>query len=304
MTSIQPSSDYRAEDQPFLLYIGTYAEAEDAGIYLYHMDPASGKLTLFDSTRAGASPSFLEVHPDGHHLYAVNELFTLQGPPNGAVSALTIDPSSGKLALINQQRSHGNAPCHLTLDPAGRFLFVANYFSGTLAVFPLGVGGRLEEASQVIDQAGLRGVPQEMVAALVGGGDAIALQQVEHLGAGEAVAALECGAEKLLAAFEDGGGEFEVGLAAPVGGQHARGGEAQHPCGVFGWDEVDGAAHGPGADDFCTGDGPFNVGEGGGGGAQAQRPHGLGVILGLDGAQAAHDGFGALELRAGDALVE
>ncbi len=132
------------------LYIGTYAEAEAASIYLYQMDNATGKLEYQDSFKAGANPSFLALSPNSNYLYAVNELDTFQGQPGGAVSAFAIDSSSGKLTFLNQQPSHGGAPCHLTTDQQGRFLFVANYLSGTLAVYPIETDGRLATASDVV----------------------------------------------------------------------------------------------------------------------------------------------------------
>jgi len=129
------------------LYIGTYAEAEAASIYLYQMDSATGALEYRESFQAGANPSFLALSPKGQYLYAVNELSP------GAVSAFAIDPQSGKLAFLNQQPSHGGAPCHLTTDRQGRFLLVANYLSGTLSVYPIDPEGRLAAATQVVQHA-------------------------------------------------------------------------------------------------------------------------------------------------------
>jgi len=137
-----------------VLYIGTYAEPDAASIYLYHMNPANGALEYWDSLKAGANPSFLALSPNGQTLYAVNELDTFQAQAGGAVSAFAIDPQSGKLAFLNQQPSHGGAPCHLTTDRQGRFLLVANYASGTLSVYPVDSDGRLKAASDVVQHLG------------------------------------------------------------------------------------------------------------------------------------------------------
>ena len=147
-------------DHKSLFYIGTYADAEAAGIYLYQMDNATGALDYRDSFKAGANPSFLTLSPDNKYLYAVNELADFQGQPGGAVSAFAIDASSGKLTFLNQQPSHGGAPCHLTTDRQGRFLFVANYLSGTLAVYPIETDGRLAAASHIVQHSG-KGVNAE-----------------------------------------------------------------------------------------------------------------------------------------------
>src|SRR5689334_532561 len=147
-------------DHKSLFYIGTYAEAEAPSIYLYQLDHATGALEYRDSFKAGANPSFLTLSPDRRYLYAVNELSTFQGQPGGAVSAFAIEPISNKLTFLNQQPSHGGAPCHLTTDRHGRFLFVANYLSGTLAVYPIDMDGRLAAASQVVQHSG-KGVNAE-----------------------------------------------------------------------------------------------------------------------------------------------
>lgn len=144
----------KTRPQSSLLYVGSYCEADQAGIHLCAFDPHSGALELRDSFQAGPNPSFLALHPDGRTLYAVNELRTPDGRTGGAVCAFGVQPASGGLALLNRQSSHGGDPCYLTLDQSGRFLLVANYASATLAVFPLGKDGQLQPASQVVQQHG------------------------------------------------------------------------------------------------------------------------------------------------------
>ena len=110
-------------------YIGTYTRRESfvdgkaEGIYIYHLDPSSGELT-YAATVAGAgtvNPSFLTLGPDKSCLYAVNELYRSEGP-NGTVSAFAIDPVTGHLSYLNQQSTHGMAPCYASIEPAGTLL--------------------------------------------------------------------------------------------------------------------------------------------------------------------------------------
>ena len=58
--------------------------------------------------------------------------------------------------MRDQIASGGSAPCHLALHPDGTTLFVANYVSGTVAVFPLDAEGRVTgaEPAQVIQHTG------------------------------------------------------------------------------------------------------------------------------------------------------
>ena len=72
-----------------LLYVGTYTQTGRAdGIYLVRMDRSSGRLRQVGSVNAGPNPSFLAIHPNGHVLYAVNEIEKYNGKTSGAVSAV------------------------------------------------------------------------------------------------------------------------------------------------------------------------------------------------------------------------
>ena len=51
----------------------------------------------------------------------------------------------------------GGKPVHLSLHPAGRYLFVANYDGGTIAVLPIGADGSLEPASDIKTDRGCVG---------------------------------------------------------------------------------------------------------------------------------------------------
>lgn len=59
------------------------------------------------------------------------------------VSAYNIDLSTGKLTLINSQPSGGPNPAYLSLDKTGRFVLIANYNGGSVAVFPIKPDGSL-----------------------------------------------------------------------------------------------------------------------------------------------------------------
>jgi 6-phosphogluconolactonase len=128
----------------YLAYIGTYTEkTKSKGIYALRFDDASGKLSFIGVAAETPNPSFLALHPNGKYLYAVNELAKFNGEESGAVSAFLIDRKSGKLKLLNQVASRGAGPCHVSLDKTGKYALVANYDSGTVAVFPVQSDGQL-----------------------------------------------------------------------------------------------------------------------------------------------------------------
>jgi 6-phosphogluconolactonase len=134
---------------PVAVYVGTYTDGTSRGIYRFAFDPATGTMTEPVLAVETKNPSFLALHPNGRFLYAVGEIGSFQGARTGAVSAFAIDPTTGDLALLNQQPSEGGGPCHLVVDRSGRNVLVANYGGGTVAVLPIEADGRLKPASSV-----------------------------------------------------------------------------------------------------------------------------------------------------------
>ena len=142
-------------------YIGTYTRRESfvngkaEGIYIYHLNPGSGELT-YAATVTGdgtVNPSFLTLSPDNSFLYAVNEITGGKGP-HGTVSAFAIDPVSRDLSFLNQQSTHGLAPCFASIEPQGRYCLVANYETGSVCILPILKDGRLGDATDTVKFSG------------------------------------------------------------------------------------------------------------------------------------------------------
>ena len=133
----------QASTADYLLYVGTYAQPDSAGILLYRVSPATGALTRVGGFRAGENPSYLTLDARHRNLYAVNEQATYQGAPGGAVSAFAVDGRTGALTLRNQEPSRGGAPCYVSLDATNKVALVANYGSGNVSVLPIRADGSL-----------------------------------------------------------------------------------------------------------------------------------------------------------------
>ena len=140
--------------QKYLVYVGTYTDHGSKGIYAYRFDSSTGKMTSLGLAAEATEPSFLAVDSSGRFLYAVNEIETYNGQPTGAVSAFAIQPDTGKLSLLNQVSSRGTDPAHITLDRTGKYALVANYTSGSVAVFALLKDGRLGEVTSFVQHKG------------------------------------------------------------------------------------------------------------------------------------------------------
>jgi 6-phosphogluconolactonase len=145
----------RTPNKPYLVYVGTYTnKTASKGIYAYLFDPVIGKLNALGVAAESEDPSFLAVHPSGKYLYAVNETGNFGGQKSGAVSAFSIDPKNGKLTLLNQLATQGAGPCYVSLDKTGKFVLVANYDGGSIAVFPIREDGGLAAASAFEQHSG------------------------------------------------------------------------------------------------------------------------------------------------------
>ena len=126
---------------PQFVYFGCYTAGEGGsgtGIGLAGRDRRTGELSSMDTVAETPSPSFLTRHPSLPVLYAANEL------AEGSVSGFTVAPDGG-LTPLGSAGTGGSHPCHLSVHPSGRFLFSANYASGSIAVHPLGPAGEIGE---------------------------------------------------------------------------------------------------------------------------------------------------------------
>lgn len=146
------SAAEEAEPAAFV-FVGTYTKKEGhvdgkaEGIYTLNLSPEGGLQRA--QTEAGiVNPSFLTVDTKAGLLYAVSEI----GPDvdsSGLVVAYRINRDDGSLQRLNEQPTHGFAPCYISLSPDGRFAFVANYSGGAIAMYPRLSDGRLGPAADV-----------------------------------------------------------------------------------------------------------------------------------------------------------
>jgi 6-phosphogluconolactonase len=159
--SVPVAQEINAQGE-FMVFIGTYtrlqegrgAPSKSQGIYAYRFQPATGKMTSIGLAFETVNPSFVAIHPNHRFLYSVNEVSEYEGQPAGSISAFAIDSKTGKLKLLNVVSSRGTQPCHLILDKTGKWLLVANYGSGSTAVFPVKRNGSLGEASSFVQHSG------------------------------------------------------------------------------------------------------------------------------------------------------
>jgi len=149
------SKDSEVPNAKYHLYIGTYGETADEGIEVYLFDADDGSLNHISTTPNIRSASYLAIHPEGHLLYAVNEIDEFQGNPSGAITALKRDMETGVLEVINEQATGGAGPCYISIDQSGQFVFTANYVGGSFSMLPINQQGGLESLSYLYQNKGV-----------------------------------------------------------------------------------------------------------------------------------------------------
>jgi 6-phosphogluconolactonase len=133
------------------LYIGTYTTpplGRAQGIYLADFDTHAGTLSDIKRVAEVENPTWLALDPTQRYLLAVSE------HDNGRLVSFARFADTGELAMIDDQVTQGDGPCYVSVHPSGRYTFVANYGSGSLAVLPLDEDGSLEPTSDVIQHEG------------------------------------------------------------------------------------------------------------------------------------------------------
>jgi 6-phosphogluconolactonase len=158
-----PADDDHDDDQSApsrYVYVGTYTAPHTApggtqpstakGIYVFKMDGETGGLSpiqLFDQIE---NPSWVTVDAHASHLYATSEVSTWKTvTKTGGITAFAIDPTTGKITVIDDQPTKGAIPAHVIVDPSGKFAVVANYVGANWSVLPILPNGGLGSASGV-----------------------------------------------------------------------------------------------------------------------------------------------------------
>jgi 6-phosphogluconolactonase len=153
---------------PLVAYVGTFSSplrdvlktqvdlppGNGRGIHVFRVDRATGAMTPAGVFETGTSPSCLALNASGTRLYSANETDRVGEDKEGTVSAFTIRREDGRLELLGTVRSGGAGPTYVSVHPSGRFVLVANYFGGSVAVLPIQTDGRLGDATDVKKDVG------------------------------------------------------------------------------------------------------------------------------------------------------
>jgi 6-phosphogluconolactonase (cycloisomerase 2 family) len=151
-----------------LAYVGTFSSplrdvlpsqvdlppGNGRGIHIFRVDRDTGAMTPASVYEMGTSPSCLVLNSAGTRLYSTNETDHVGEKKEGTVSSFAIERADGSLKLLNTVASGGSGPTFVSVHPSGRYVLVANYFGGSIAVLPILADGRLGAATDVKSDSG------------------------------------------------------------------------------------------------------------------------------------------------------
>lgn len=132
-------------------YCGAYTEklahvaGEASAIGIYQLDEKDGTITQTGQSPSIKNSSFLCLDPSGRHLYAISEITDYEGRDDGSLTHYAVDPDTGNLEHRQTVSSKGPGPAYVCLDQSGKFLLLANYVAGNVAVYPVADDGQLGE---------------------------------------------------------------------------------------------------------------------------------------------------------------
>lgn len=118
-----------------------FVGSSDGKIRSYTVDVATGAWTLAKESSAGANPSFLALDPPRRRVVAIDE------GASGIVRSFAFEPTTGALTEVNAEPTGGAGPAHVSLDPTGKWVMVANYTGGNMSILPIDATGMLGPAA-------------------------------------------------------------------------------------------------------------------------------------------------------------
>lgn len=137
------------------VFIGSYAESSENGLYVCEYDTESGQLQLADQVSGLQNPTFLAVDELRPVIWAIAEETDKDGNRSGWIASYAYDPSTLKLSgPTSKVRSVDASTCHIEQDHSGTCLIVSSYHKGLVGLSPVAEDGRVLAAAQVIQHTG------------------------------------------------------------------------------------------------------------------------------------------------------
>jgi len=115
-----------------------------SGVAAYRFEPGKALLERIGVVDETPAALFLATNRTANVLYVANA-----GSSN-SIGAFSSNPKTGDLKLRKRVSVGGPSPCHFSVHPGGRWLAVANYGDGSVAILPIDAAGAVAAAATVV----------------------------------------------------------------------------------------------------------------------------------------------------------
>lgn len=139
------------------LFAGKYTVAGEKGFYFFDLNREEGTIKLISQTDAGSNPTYFCISKERGLIYAANEVKMFNDNPGGGLTTLKYDPQKGVAEKISELAVPNGGPCFISLSHDGKYLFMANYGGGSVAVVKLDDNGVPVSVSDTIIYKGEEG---------------------------------------------------------------------------------------------------------------------------------------------------
>jgi 6-phosphogluconolactonase (cycloisomerase 2 family) len=153
MTAAVASRSMSGASTPTWMYVGSFTgegRGHGEGLSVYHRASDAGRWQRVQLLKDLADPSFVIVDRRRGCLYSAHGDGT-------QATAYTIDQANGRVSVLNQQPTGGRNGVHLSIDATGRYLVLANYATGTVALLPIEQNGSLGPRRDLVTLTGTPG---------------------------------------------------------------------------------------------------------------------------------------------------
>ena len=130
-------------------YLGSYTRLGGPGVAVCELNGDAMRLLYTDAL---PNSTYVILNRAGTRLFAVCS-DAVGSTPGGSVASYALDLPH-PLPRLSQENAGAVGPCHLCLSADERFLYTANYHSGSISVFPVSETGAILPRIQLIQHEG------------------------------------------------------------------------------------------------------------------------------------------------------
>lgn len=135
-------------EQNILLFVGSYAEKEEAGVHVFEFNPTTRTITAVDHASGMKNPTFVNVDTANRKLYAIAETTTHSGDRTGEVVTFDIS-EAGHLKELSRTTTIQPTASHIQRDRDNKFLIFSGYHGGNVGLVSINEQG---EAGKLVDE--------------------------------------------------------------------------------------------------------------------------------------------------------